>query len=69
MRGSARFLLSRLPTGGHRKDSATAMPPFDTGYAATERRLRRERRQDIIFRSLVVLVCLLAALAIYLAFN
>lgn len=45
------------------------MPPFDTGYAATERRLRRERRQDIIFRSLIVLVCLLAALAIYLAFN
>ena len=45
------------------------MPPFDTGYAATERRLRQQRRQDITLRALVVLVCGLAGLALFLAFN
>lgn len=45
------------------------MPPFDTGYAATERRLRRDRLLGIALRFLIVMDCLLAGLAIYLAFN
>lgn len=67
MRGSARLLPSRLPTGGHSKDST--MPPFDTGYAASERRRRKERRQDLAMRVAFVIACALAGLAVAIAVN